>query len=165
MKLHPESFQLFLDLLLVQYLMENNKVKLKTLKVLYLVFPMMFSNKTQIETEQVHMLLLEINLSLELLDHHKIVLLLWLLFLELLQDKLWGLLKDLIKEKMLINLSNNLLKAAEKLDLKVMVIVQIGQFKPKKEDCMLMKSSGRILKTLKKLEKFSLKLVFALINK
>jgi len=100
-------------------------------------------NKIQTETEQVPMLILEINLSSELLDHLKIHHLSLPQLLQLLPVKLIKSKQDLIMEK---SLTVSLLIFMLKLkisDLMATDTVNNGKLKPKREDFMLTKSSHK----------------------
>ena len=100
-------------------------------------------NKIQTETEQVPMLILEINLSSELLDHLKIHHLSSPQLLQLLPVKLIKSKQDLIMEK---SLTVSLLIFMLRLkisDLMATDTVNNGKLKPKREDFMLTKSSHK----------------------
>jgi hypothetical protein len=79
---HPqELFQLSLVQVFHKYLISNHFTKRKILMINLTTSIIKFNKKILIETEQVHTLILEINLNLEHVDQHKILLLLWLLLL------------------------------------------------------------------------------------
>lgn len=93
-------------------------------------------NKTQTETEPVHMHILEISLSLELQDHLKIHLLLLPLLLQLLPAKLIKSKQDLIREKNLTVLLQIFMQRLKTLDSMVTDTVNNGKLKLKNVDCM-----------------------------
>lgn len=122
-----------------------------------------YTKRTQIETERVHMLGQAININLEQLDHLKMYASQWLLQQQRLLMKPTKLFKDYKKDKKSTMLLNNLLNILDQLDSKETDTVINGQLKLLKEDYMLILRCGKALITLKVAWMYSLELVHALI--